>query len=133
MSDVKNVKGGADFAREIFHSLKYARPTSSRNVHKKDLDAILKAEGYKRGDLIADVPRDILAEAQRISGKEAPDHRTIRRVLNRRVREIERAAKLNGEPGRLDSEEYKKLSKSAQAFVRFSNRYGDSTIDGHFF
>jgi hypothetical protein len=134
---VGRITGAIALQRDIQKALgKNSRWSDGKptRVHRRELDAELKAEGYRSGNVIADTTRAVHRFARRKDGGRIdPSFQAVDKALDVMQLIILRRAASDSRPGELSDAEYRVLPKDAKTLVRFARKYGNATIDELFF
>lgn len=132
MISIAKAQGGAALMKELLEAADQSRNDNGK-VHHAELNAMLRAEGYKTGSVIVDSPRAVHAYARKISQSPQPSIKVTNKAVDQTLKAIEKAAAKDGDATTLSKDEFETLKPTAKALVKFADKYGETSLDALFF
>jgi hypothetical protein len=123
------VHRGVALAKENVGAADVANNQDGR-TSRAELKQILDGEGYGKGDPMRRGTMAFFEKARKLAGGKAPTAKDLASAAKQADQAIARAA---GKDGRLSDRELKSLSTADRFVARFADRFGNDTLDEHFF
>lgn len=130
-TSIAKIRRGNQLATEIVQAAGMAN--DDKRTSRVELEGILANEGYGARHPMNKATMSLYRHAAGVARGAVPTEADIATAARRQVRAIERAAARDGDGNDLSRSEFQTLSPRLQRAVLFARKYGDSTLDAHFF